>query len=422
MLDDDFVKLASYVSVDNEIPARMMFYSIMGAYHDNIKIAFGAKNKDVRLSLIWLQGSRSGKGQLLKVGQDTSTGLGLRHVTNTDFSTAGLIGSPNQTKLDFNIKYNLSPENPISATGRYHYQIPFDSGDIKDNDIIFFPEAKKAFARRSYSEDLLTDLQPTLDYPGYVRKKLKSAAIEYQCSPTYILTTYNYTGLTNAITEQGFFQRGQFYMRTLSAEDIKRMREMQDSLLGHNTQITYDKLLAELITKIKRIDNTKPILLTVSKAAIAMKKKLMLMFINRIENEISGDKFGIAMSFSQTIDDIILKTAAMRCVWRQGTQIESYDIVPTTMNFNNWVYLQMAKSIIEGLSLDDNHLKLLTRRALSVFVKLSKRVNKSTFQKILISEMALSYDKSRALINKLLEQNLLRTVAGDKNTKYLTKT
>lgn len=418
-LDDLFVKLAGLVSVDNDTAARMMFYSVMGAYFKNVRISFGSANKDIRLSLIWLQTSRSGKGQLMNVAKDLCDSLRISYCENTDFTTAGLIGSINDKKQDHNIKYNLSPENPMSDDGKHAYQEPYDFGDLSNYDIVFIPEAKKAFNKRNFSEDLLTDLQPTLDYPGHVRKSLKAGAIEYNCAPTYILTTYQYQGLTKSITEQGFFQRCQFLLRTLTAEDITNMRSKQDDLLNPEIKPKYEQLRNELVKKILNLHKLQKTVLTVSPQALALKKKLMNMFLNTIKKEISGEKFSVAMSFTQTVDDIILKTAAMKCIWRKGTQIESYDIMPTTMNIKNWTYFTMAKSVTEGLTLDEDRMGFELKKALNVFNRLQGDVNKTILRDAIKNQLNFSFDKARSLVNKMIEQNILKTVQGDKNNKYL---
>lgn len=419
-LDDLFVEMARLVSVNNDIAARMMFYSIMGSYFKNVRISFGSKDKDLRLSMIWLQTSRSGKGQLMSVAKDLCDELNIRYCENTDFSTAGLVGSINQQKTEHNIKYGLSENNPISEDGKHAFQDPIDYGDIMNYDIIMVPEAKKAFSNRSYSEDLLTDLQPTLDRPGHVRKSLRTGAIEYQCSPTYILTTYQYDGLTKSISEQGFFQRCQFLLRNLSSEDISEMREQQDDLLNPNVKMKYQSIKKELVSRILKLHRLQSVRLTLSKSALILKKRLMSMFISRIQNEIFGDKFSIAMSFTQTVDDIIIKTAGLKCIWRNGKKIESYDIIPASMNISDWTYFSMATSVIEGLTLENKYLN----RDMKIVVNTLKSMEHLNVTKTLLyervkQELGYSYDKSRSLVNKMIQHNYIKIVKGERNTKYL---
>jgi len=423
-IEDKFVEMSSLVSFNNEVPARMIFYSLMGAYLKNVKIRLGANEIDLRLSFIWLQPSRTGKGQLFKVAEDICKDLSISYTMETDFTTAGLIGTIDTEAQKHNIKYGLSPENPyIEGRHRdYEYKDPVIYGDLCTKDIIFVPEAKKVFSERAYSEQLLTDLQPVLDYPGRVYKRLAKGEIMYECFPTLMMTSYAYKGMERAITEQGFFQRCQFLVRNLTIEEVQEMRDYQDEeALNGQSFDNYRKLKRQVVKMLKKIDTKEPVSLTLTKSAVDMKKELTNQFLDRVKTEVTGEKFPVALSFSQTITDIIYKTAGIRCALRGETEITKEHVLPTLMS-KDWIYFEMAKSVIEGLQLEEKGMSFQLSKALLEFKKSREKLNITTFVDLLRKKFDISYDKSRTIVHKMINQNLIHVERGAKNVKFLVRT
>lgn len=403
-------------SVDNEKVAELYFHSLLGAYFSNAKIQIGVSGKDLRISVFWIQQSRTGKGEANKAFQKICEALNIKIATVTEITTAGLIGSIDNEAIAYNKRYNLSPDYPertkMKSNGNelevYKYQDPVIKGDLADYDILVFDEAKTLLQQSQYTENLLSNLQPALDYPGYVRKKLRhDVPIEYNCSPTIIATTYYFGEISKVLAEQGFFQRVVVYIRDMSINDIKNMRELQGDLMRNkNSKKLFEQKLKIFVKKLKKLDNNKLLFIQMSPEATTKLMSLGDKFISDIEKNLSGSNLYVALSFTNTLQEMALKIAAQYAILSGKNSIS-----PLHIRQGFAVIKTYIDTIINKLEIKESVVDNEVRMMLNSFRKLAREkeeVHKTEFRDFLAKNHRWGKNKTNKKVEKLIYLNYLR--------------
>lgn len=227
-----FYKAGLMKSKDNNPMIRLYFHAIMGAYLKNYTVITGVGTTDMRTPIIWIQDSSTGKSQLNKFGVDVALKLALKATETTEFTTAGMIGTTDSGSTEYNRRYGLTYEGQSKeiktkyGSNLVTYQPPIIFGDMKEFDIIFVDEGKILFQTGAHTENILSVLQPALDYPGIVRKKLAAKEpIEYESSCTLVISTIEFSGLNGELMLQGFFPRCLFWLRKIGFFQYAKMHE-----------------------------------------------------------------------------------------------------------------------------------------------------------------------------------------------------
>ena len=234
-----FFRAASMKSKHNDAMLRIYFHSLLGAYLKEYTMIKPGGVTDLRIPVIWVQNSGSGKSQLNKATMDFARRLGVSCTDSTKFTEAGLIGTFDKSKHDYNIKNNLHPGeesmkmDKLGNQKRVAYQKPIIYGDLHNYDMLFIDEAKILFEKSKHTEDILSVLQPALDFPGRVRKKLAAEEpIEYDCQGTILASTVEWSDVGKDIMSQGYFPRCAFYARNLAIQE--QMEHQADLLRSGN--------------------------------------------------------------------------------------------------------------------------------------------------------------------------------------------
>ena len=95
-IKERYLRVFEAVSHDNQIAGNLSFYMMLGAKFRNVKIvkkAFGAL--DPRISVLWIQNSRSGKTEAWEVIGNMLKMIGLTYINISEFTDAALMGSFN---------------------------------------------------------------------------------------------------------------------------------------------------------------------------------------------------------------------------------------------------------------------------------------------------------------------------------------
>ena len=248
-----FLKAGRMKSVNNDFMLQLYFHAMMGAYLKRYSVAKTAGYTDMRTPLIWIQNSGTGKSQMNKFTIDTAKKLGIKATEVTYFSEAGLIGTYDRKSHEFNVSNNLSKfENPQNEKGK-KYKDPVVRGDLFYYDMVFIDEGKILFQKNSHAENILSILQPALDYPGRVRKKLAGTEpVEYDCDSTLIISTVPFRELNPELMLQGFFPRCLFYQKNIGInERLENMRQMNTIF----DDIAYNKLLDDMASVVLNPEN-----------------------------------------------------------------------------------------------------------------------------------------------------------------------
>jgi len=244
-----FFEAGRMKTVNNDFMLQLYFHSMMGAYLKRYSVAKTAGYTDMRVPLIWIQNSGSGKSQMNKFTIDVCNRIGVKATEVTYFSEAGLIGTYDRKSHEFNTTNNLTKiDNPQNEKGKV-YKDPVVKGDLFYYDLVFIDEGKILFQKNSHAENILSILQPALDYPGRVRKKLAGLEpVEYDCDSTLVISTVPFKELNPELMLQGFFPRCLFYQKHIGInERLKNIKEMSKIF----DDVKYNSLISDMYEVIK---------------------------------------------------------------------------------------------------------------------------------------------------------------------------
>lgn len=189
----DYIELFCSYSIRNEIYARVSLHVLLGQLLRNIYFKNVARKIDVRVHLLLIQPSGTGKGAgygfFVKLAED----LGLKVEELTEATDAGLVGTIDH--YDY-------------QTGRW----VITEGIMKEADIIAMEEASTLFDFTSeFSRKNLTYIQiatnPLFDASCKISKKIGYAFIQFKPHCSFLLLSYKPDRLEEAVLKRGFIQR-----------------------------------------------------------------------------------------------------------------------------------------------------------------------------------------------------------------------
>jgi hypothetical protein len=306
----------------NDVMIQLYFHAVVGAYLKEYTIIKGGGVADLRIPLIWVQNSRSGKSQLNNVAIDVSKRIGMKAVESTEFSTPGMIGTFDRAKHDHNVKNNLHPGDDMMVTDkngntkRKAYQVPITYGDMFYNDLIFIDEAKILFEKSKFTENILSVLQPALDYPGRIRKKLSAEEpIEYDCTCTVVASTVEWGRVGMDIMSQGYFPRCLFYSKSLSIRDYKDMATALTELtFNEEAYHSFINDFAEVIEKHKFPLNRDRKKIMVRPECLEVINSSVQKWFDMIGDKLYGSEAHVAKPFASGLHQFIYKIAGQMAV------------------------------------------------------------------------------------------------------------
>lgn len=336
-----FIEMAALNSVDNEKPAELYFYSLMGAYLKNVKIAHGISKKDLRFSITWLQTARTGKGRLnntiIRVGNE----IGVKCCLVTEYTTAGIIGTLDRDAILHNEKYapyGLSEHQPeiiVDIKGKertIRWRDPIIKGDAGNYDIIIFDELKQLLLPSRENEQIMLSLQPALDSPPHIRKKMSSRhPVEYSNPLTIIGTTFPFKSVSKIVSTSGYLQRTYFFVRKLSDEEVEAMLVKQSEIMNKGIDEEFNKKLELFKRKLSSIDRSEKVISVTEQA----KKQLLALikeYIEKVKGTRGSNKEAL-ISFANTISEAALKIASIHAVILGKSEVDS-------------IHVRMSKEVI----------------------------------------------------------------------------
>jgi hypothetical protein len=412
-----FLELAKLNSVNNNIASLLYFHSLMGAFFNNKTIRFGSNDKDMRIHPLWIQASRTGKDQLNKVLEKCAKAMGLKAVTITDISSdASLIGTYDSNIHKINVEKGLNPENPIKTIGAktYFYQDPIIKGDLGHYDILIISESKLLFQIKS--EKLLTILQPVMDTPGWVRKKMRDEKpVEYYCNCTLIMTSIPFKEMSQSIVDQGFFQRCTLFIRRLTVDEIASMRRNARKLFFNEKSIFNNKL-KQFAESIKSL-NREPQTILLSEDCLPILDNIQNQFIKEIKTKIKGHELINALSFTQTAEDITIKIAGHICLMEDRNII-----LPKDINSCYIHTIKFMRTIIDEIDININKEEKLIHDQIYTHIRQifnmfnNEPIQLTVLTKALSQKANVGINKARRVIEEMKNINYLKFEDGEKNT------
>lgn len=418
----EFVHLCSKSSVDNERAIRFYFHALLGAYFRKCTIKWGAYNKSVRFHFLFIQASRTGKDQINKFIKDLSNRINLNCVILTDVSSdASFIGSIDSNAKQYNSKYGLSRENPIVEIKEreYIYQDPVIRGLFGSHDVIIVSEAKTIFQVNQGETKMLSVLQPALDSPSEIVKKMRDTElIQYITDCTLILTSIPFKQMKQNMLSQGFFQRLATYIRRLDIDEIKAMRKKANTILISIDHEKFNNGMDNLAKKILVLDSSpKEIILPIS--LLWDINNYVDNFIERIRWNVVGDEVTNALSFSNTVQDVIMKVAGISCLIEGRTHMDNNDIKRGFM-----IADMFSDSIIEEIEIETDLRETSQEKILFNFIKRiikesKEHISKGTLQKLVSEKFEIGFAKAGKKIEILAQKNFIKINKPNENKEKI---
>ena len=217
------------VSKDNEIPGLLSFFFILGQTAlPFVRVPIGASNIDPRVSVFWIQDTRTGKSVAFEIIQRVMKDAGLDCVDYTTGTDAAMVGSWSR---DDDGTLHQTPGVLAGAKG-----MNFDEGSI-----ILKPT--------QHSEQTVLFLQSALNSAGTGRnvlsKHLKDGTITIESLVSLWITTFPPQGIKEHVLDKGIFQRVLVYWRHWTLEMKRNIaHELADAV--HNNvdfEVSYDEVV-----------------------------------------------------------------------------------------------------------------------------------------------------------------------------------
>jgi len=406
-----FVSLSKKTCVDNDIAQKIYFHILMGAYFNKIKINWGQGKKDLKLHTLWVQPSRTGKDQLNKYIHSLAKLINLRSIYGSDItSDASFIGTIDSEAKKFNMQHNLSLENLSHENDKgdvFEYKDPIIKGDLGHSDLLIISEFKIFFQLGERGEKLLTVIQPALDCPSLIRKKMRDIEfLDYESDSTFVMTTIPFKKMNESILEQGFFQRLLIFIKRMTISEVRDMRKKAFTVLSNIDLEKFDRELQELANNILKINNDVK-LIKIRPEAHNVINTIIDRFFDDIENFVTGSEASAATSFTNSVQDALLKCAAHVALIEGRTEITVKDI--------NKVYFNVVKPfrdcIINEIEADQDPEEALREKGYFAFVKnileKEKEIPKMTLVELFKNKFNCSKSTSLRRIDNLHLRNFI---------------
>lgn len=420
-----FTELLGLNSVNNEQAAEIYFYSFMGAYLNKVKIVDGVSNKDLRVPATIIQTARSGKGRMNKALKMICDETGVSCQIVTQYSEAGLIGTIDEEAVKHNDKYaseglcEASPEIIVKDQKgndkKVMWRDPIIRGDAGNYDILIFDEMQILLEPKKENQEILLNLQPALDCPPYVRKKLRSKyPIEYSNPVTIIGTSYFFPSFHQVLATSGFLQRTLLFIRKLTIDEIKSMKDAQKDLYDPTKAEDFKRKLTVFKKRIEKIGRKERMLVVDAEA----RKELTTVshyFINLIKDR-KGSSRETLLSFANTVEEMCLKIAGQYVVMLGGTVIKSNDV---RRNFQiTKVFMEMLANKVDVK--EDKDMQEELKRVLEVFkravtLKQTDHLSKKEFKEALNKAFNKGILACSTLVDTYTDAGYFKMIKGQKN-------
>ncbi|TRZ49314.1 MAG: hypothetical protein D4S01_08805 [Dehalococcoidia bacterium] len=422
----NFFRTARMTSKGNDFMIKLYFHAIMGAYLKEYTVTKVAGVSDLRVPVIWIQNSSSGKSQLNKCALDICRKIGVNAIEETSFTEAGMIGQFDKSKHDFNIKNNLRPgENQTinkkdGTTRTVTYSPPVIYGDLYHYDIIFVDEGKILFQKTRYTESFLSVLQPAMDYPGKVRKKLAAEEpIEYDCGCTLVVSTTEWGNVGYDVMSQGFFPRCLFYMKNLSIQEY--LQNVDGLYRNKFDDYKYRNLMGDFADMIER----HPIPITRDRKRIFVDNELMPLihesvraWFIKLSERLYGSEITIAKSFASRLQIFVFKIAGQMAVLNHKTNphipgdavfIAGRDEVDYALGLTNSVFDSLLNTMSVEEDSESSKMYSTIIKVIGIMKKeCVEKIPKSRFIELIMSTRTCGRTKAVRTYNAMLSANYLR--------------
>lgn len=196
------------VSKNNEIPGLISFFYILGqAAIPYVRIPVGGSNLDPRVSIFWIQDTRTGKSAAYQMIERVLEQSGLNSMDYNSGNDAALLGTlvPDPESED--------PRNP---------EMMVREGILAGRKGLNFDEGSVVLKTGQYNESTTLFLQSALNAAGTGRnritKNMARDSFTIKSEVSLWITTYPPKGIKEHVLDKGIFQRVLTYWRHWTLE------------------------------------------------------------------------------------------------------------------------------------------------------------------------------------------------------------
>jgi hypothetical protein len=231
---EKYVNSAAEVSYENEIPAALTFFVLLGQLcKDLVAIPFGRRTDDTRIQVIWMQTSGTGKSELYNffgpISEYVFKHLNKKHGTNLDIfnvkdtTDAALVGS-----MDVE-KQSVTDDEGNTTVMKVPVQI---YGGLEGNGLCAYDEFEYSgvFKPSQHKENVVMYLNTMMNslhgQNWIITKRLKEGGnMECRCQRSLLAMTYIPISMSKVIAETGLMQRSLLFIREVPIEKQNYLRE-----------------------------------------------------------------------------------------------------------------------------------------------------------------------------------------------------
>ncbi len=220
--------------VGNEHLIYPIFHQVLSVICGPVRYIFGGIYKNVNISTLKIQQSGTGKGEADKYCADVLRYLGYRVKKVNNCTEAGIIGT---VGLDKQGKVLIS------------------YGALKNNDFVWFDEARTLFIGNQFSAGLLETINGYLD-DGCVSKIMAKGNLEYSSNCIIGTGTFFFEKIPS-IMKTGIAQRFQFVYKQYTSDDLTDISAKFDRLASKNFIADFKPEIDAMIRIKKKININK---------------------------------------------------------------------------------------------------------------------------------------------------------------------
>jgi len=210
-------ELWEHTIISQPVWRELCYYNMLGTIVDERD-----PNIDLRTHVIFASDSGSGKDEGVNLVRNILERLGYKTKSPSTVTDKTLIGNINQSKIDFNVKYQLSPDEPVK--GKYVYKEPIEKGWLEDTNWLAFSESEFILKPGAYNKNIQIILRQAMDKARRVDKGVSNYEIKIRTNTTFMMTTFPMNNVINSVLHNGLFQRTLFYNKNLKESEHKAIR------------------------------------------------------------------------------------------------------------------------------------------------------------------------------------------------------
>lgn len=216
---------------------------------------------DFRVPATFLCGTTAGKDLSGILARMIMKKMGYKVSRSTDFTTASVVGSTDQTSIKYNAIHGLTKNSPSTegSKGKIHnYKDPIIYGTLFDMQYWTITEMEMMLNSGQHRQGILIIFRQMLDNDRWIEKNLAGVHIEYKSPTNCLFATYPKDKVIYFLMDSGLFQRMLFLYNDVD----EKTEEIEDHQIDRiNKQLTlengnFDNLVNNFNNQFKDINSS----------------------------------------------------------------------------------------------------------------------------------------------------------------------